>query len=117
MLARLCSARFAALVSSLAIATCVQASLSVAMFLACDVVLCVDAVSPPEFRDNKNVTDPKRLAVMMETAERGVSQIQKYTLLEEHAHTWSVDMEDDPFGPPPESPPESPPTPEQPPRS
>lgn len=51
-----------------------------------------------EFRNNRAITDPAKLAKCYEIAVRGVNQLEKYTSLDRDAPNWTIDLEKDPLG-------------------
>lgn len=50
-----------------------------------------------EFREKKDLTDPKEVRVAVHIAEKGLETMMKYTTLDKKASDWSVTLEQDPL--------------------
>lgn len=50
-----------------------------------------------EFREKKDLTDPKEVRVAVHVAEKGLETMLKYTKLDKASSDWSVTLEQDPL--------------------
>ncbi|OQR88963.1 hypothetical protein THRCLA_22772 [Thraustotheca clavata] len=51
-----------------------------------------------EFHENKTLTDPAKIQEKIGVAIKGIEQLGQYVNLDPRAHSWTVEMEKDPFG-------------------